>query len=80
MPFESSAVSWRLSVVTGPNGTVMPCGRSAFGLACSIAPWVQTPFASTELSNTPGRKGDPMGLGIGISPSFTTAGKPKYVT
>ena len=77
MPFESSAVSSRFSVVTGPNGTVMPLGSPAFGLACSIAPWVQTPFASTELNNTPGRKGDPIGLGIGISPSFTTAGKPK---
>src|SRR5439155_592258 len=45
-----------------------------------IAPWVQTPFASTLLNRTPGRKGDPMGRGMGISPSFTTAGKPKYVT
>src|SRR5437870_11486541 len=58
----------------------MPVGNPAFGLLCSIAPWVQTPFASTLLSKTPGRNGDPIGRGMGISPSFTTAGKPKYVT
>src|SRR5215210_2034619 len=72
----SCFVSARDSTVAGPNGTETRSGGSWYMAA---APRFQIP-SDCEASRTPGTNGAPTGRGTGISPSSSSAGKPRYET
>jgi len=87
-PFVFSAVApTRLSTVSGAYGTLIPAGLS---IGWAAAPRVQTPSSLTLAMPTAAASsgssppvvmnGAPIGRGIGMAPSSSTAGKMKYET
>ena len=88
VPFVFSAVApTRPSTVSGAYGTLMPAGLS---IGWAAAPRVHTPSSLTLAMPTAAASfgssppvvmnGAPIGRGMGIAPSSSTAGKMKYET